>query len=119
MFRITLRSTRNNTWATALGKMQKQTTHRAGNYTYGSFLFVSLIGLLTRWVFINSHFATKPAIVFRNNSKQETTTTEQAHKRQCLEAELLGDTVDSNTISPLSVFSFLLFLACFTVVFGC
>jgi hypothetical protein len=42
------------------------------NIDLGSFLSVSLIGLLTRWVFINGHFATKPATVFINNNIQET-----------------------------------------------
>jgi hypothetical protein len=37
-------------------------------------LVVSTTVITTRWVFINSHFATKPATVFINNNKQETPT---------------------------------------------
>ncbi|CAE8640676.1 unnamed protein product [Polarella glacialis] len=36
--------------------------------------FVSTTVLKTRWVFINSHFATKTATVFIDNNKQDTTT---------------------------------------------
>ncbi|CAE8633800.1 unnamed protein product [Polarella glacialis] len=39
----------------------------------GCFSFVSLIALLTKWVFINSHFATKTATVCIHSNKQETT----------------------------------------------
>jgi hypothetical protein len=43
------------------------------NQTVGCFSFVSLIVLLIRWVFINSHFTTKPPTVTMNHNKQETT----------------------------------------------
>jgi hypothetical protein len=40
--------------------------------TANCFSFVSTTELTTRWVFINTHFATKPATVTMNNNKQET-----------------------------------------------
>jgi hypothetical protein len=44
-----------------------------GCFVIGLFSVVSLIGLLTPWVFIHSDFTTKPATVTINHSKQETT----------------------------------------------
>jgi hypothetical protein len=54
--------------------LQASSQSKTGSYCqlHGCFLFVSTTVLTTTWVFIISHFATKPATVFKNTNKQET-----------------------------------------------